>query len=96
MMFAPDEHSPLMDLVTFRRKRDLSQERLASSVGLRSKGHVSDIESGLVKPSIKTALRIEAFSEGAVAAETLVAPADAALLATHRRLATVQSAETAA
>lgn len=62
-----------MELATLRRKRGLSQEALANVLGLKSKGHISDIEradSGR-RPSLQLALKIEKWSDGLIRAESL-------------------------
>lgn len=62
-----------MDLASFRKSRGLSQEQCASELGLApsSKGWISEIESGARPASLRLALRIETWSQGAVAARTL-------------------------
>lgn len=39
---------------TLREAHDLTQEKLAYESGLRSKGHLSGIERGLVRPTLHT------------------------------------------
>ena len=87
-----------MDLATHRKSRGLSQEACAIALGLSptSKGHISGLETGAIKATIHLALQIEAWSSGEVPAESLLTEEDAALLATHRRLAAAQPAEAAA
>jgi len=60
-----------MDLATLRKQRNLSQEELAAELGIRSKGRISDIENGNRPASLRVALLIEAWSGGAIKAETL-------------------------
>jgi transcriptional regulator with XRE-family HTH domain len=70
-----------MSLESVRKARGLSQEQLARELGLRSKGYISDIESGRQRASLKLALKIEKWSDGQVKAADLC-PADADLLTT--------------
>lgn len=58
-------------LATYRRKRGLSQAKVAAAIGLRSKGHVSDLERGRVPITLKLALRIQKWSDGEVKAAEL-------------------------
>lgn len=75
-----------MDLRAFRESHGLSLAKLALMLGLKSKGHLSDVENGRASPSIRVALQIEAWSGGAVRAVDLLAREDAALLeAAHER-----------
>lgn len=62
-----------MDLATFRKTKKLSQEQLATTLGLKpsSKGWISEIESGLRPASLRLALKIERWSGGKVKAATL-------------------------
>jgi transcriptional regulator with XRE-family HTH domain len=69
-----------MDLVSFRKLRELTQARLAAELGMRSKGSISMIENGERYATLDQALRIERYSEGAVPAADLVDPAKAHLL----------------
>lgn len=69
-----------MDLESFRKSRGLTQEQLASELGLVSKGYVSRIETGDVRAPIKLALQIERWSGGEVRAVELLSPEDAGLL----------------
>jgi transcriptional regulator with XRE-family HTH domain len=73
-------------LTEYRNQRGISQQQLADALGIRSKGHISNIESGFEPAGLRLALQIEAWSDGVVPADSLLSPADAALLATHRRL----------
>ncbi|MCZ4109556.1 helix-turn-helix transcriptional regulator [Brevundimonas diminuta] len=52
-----------------RKRLELSQEELARRVGLKSKGHLSDIERDKDVPSLRVALALE--RETGVPAETL-------------------------
>ena len=70
-----------VELATVRRERGLSQEQLAAELGLSSKGYISDIESGNLRPSLKTALQIERWSDGVVGAVDLLEGEDRELLA---------------
>lgn len=69
-----------MDLASFRKSRELSQEQVAAAVDLQSKGYISGLESGATVAPLRVALRIHRWSEGMVAVEALVSPEDAALL----------------
>ena len=57
----------------------MSQQQLATALGMHSKGYISRIERGLAAP-IKLALEIERLSDGAVSALELVGNEDAELL----------------
>lgn len=67
-------YEPLgMDIATFRKDvLGLTQEEFARRVGLKSKGHVSDIER-TNRCSPKVALLIERLSEGKIDAADLSA-----------------------
>ena len=60
-----------MELESFRKSRGLSQAELARELGLRSKGYISDIEGRRQRCSLRLALRIQQWSEGAVPAASL-------------------------
>jgi transcriptional regulator with XRE-family HTH domain len=62
-----------MDLASFRKKRELSQEQCAVELGLSptSASWISDIENGNRKASLKLALKIERWSGGQVQAASL-------------------------
>ena len=60
-----------MDLESYRRSRGLTQEQVAQALGLRSKGYISDIEGRRQRCSLRLALRIQQWSEGAVPAASL-------------------------
>ena len=60
-----------MDLTSYRKARGLSQAECAKALGLRSRSYICEIESGIRSASLKTALRIEKWSEGAVPASSL-------------------------
>lgn len=60
-----------MTLADFRKSLGLSQEECAKALGLQSKGHISDVENGVKPASLRLALKIEKWSAGRVAAETL-------------------------
>ena len=85
-----------MNLAELRKLRGWSQQQLADELGIRSKGHVSNIESGAETAGLRLALQIEAWSNGEVPAASLLSPDDADLLAHHRRLSAAQPAEVAA
>lgn len=62
-----------MTLAEYRKVKGLSQEDVAKALGLKSKGHISDIErvkSGRY-PSLELALRIERFTGGKVSAASI-------------------------
>lgn len=69
-----------MDLRAFRELRGLSLQQVCDSIGLASKGHLSDLETGATPWPIKLALEVEVWSRGAVAAVELVNASDALLL----------------
>jgi transcriptional regulator with XRE-family HTH domain len=71
-----------MDLAAFRASRGITLEQCAAELGLsrKSKGYLSLIENGRIKPKLELALRIEAWSEGALKAPDLVSPEQAKLL----------------
>lgn len=60
-----------MDIAELRKDLGLSQEAFAARVGLKSKGHLSQIERGEQTPSVRVALEIERVSEGRVKASDL-------------------------
>ena len=70
-----------MSIRELREKLGLSQEAFAGRLGLKSKGHVSDLESGKCLPSVAVALELERLSEGELSASAL--NADVALIAAH-------------
>lgn len=70
-----------MDIRAFRQSRGLTQDAFAALIGLKSKGHVSEIENGQT-PSIRVALEIERVSEGVLKAADL--NADVALVDQYR------------
>ncbi|MFC7378239.1 helix-turn-helix domain-containing protein [Brevundimonas sp. GCM10030266] len=59
-----------MDIVALRKELGLSQEAFAAKVGLRSKGHVSDLERSQ-SASVRVALEIEKLSGGRIRARDL-------------------------
>jgi transcriptional regulator with XRE-family HTH domain len=66
-----------MDLESFRKSRGLTQQQLATAVGLRSKSYISRLETGAGPPaSLRLALRIERFSDGLVSASSLCPDAE--------------------
>lgn len=79
-----------------RERLGLSQEQLATALGLSSKGHVSDVETGRRSPGIKLALRIEQYFAGRVKAVDLVDPEDAELLRAFQARANTPEPEGAA
>lgn len=60
-----------MDLAAYRQLRGLSQEDCARELGLRSKGYISDIETGAQSAGVRLSLKIEAWSNGLVKAATV-------------------------
>lgn len=60
-----------MDIAALRKDLGLSQEAFAVRIGLSSKGHVSQLERGEIKPSIRVALNIEKVSDGRISAADL-------------------------
>lgn len=82
----------VMTLAEFRKDKGLSQEEVANALGLKSKGHISDIEradSGR-SPSLELALRIEKWSGGKVPASS-ICPLAAELMPARRRRAPEQA-----
>jgi transcriptional regulator with XRE-family HTH domain len=69
-----------MDIRALRKDLGLSQEAFATCLGLRSKGHVCELEAGKT-PSIRVAIEIEKVSGGRLRATEL--NADVALVAQH-------------
>jgi transcriptional regulator with XRE-family HTH domain len=69
-----------MDIRALRKDLGLSQEAFATRLGLRSKGHVCELEAGKT-PSIRVAIEIEKVSGGRLLATDL--NADVALVAQH-------------
>jgi transcriptional regulator with XRE-family HTH domain len=66
----------------YRRQRGLTLEQCCPLIGLglKSKGHLSRLESGQIPWPLRLALRVEAWSGGEVRAADLVHEKDAALL----------------
>lgn len=69
-----------MDIRTLRKDLALSQEAFAARLGLKSKGHVCELESGKT-PSIRVSIEIERVSGGRLRAADL--NPDVALVAKH-------------
>ena len=69
-----------MDLKAFRDSRGLSQQAAATELGLKSKSYLSMLEAGVVRATLRAALRIETWSGGTVRAVDLLNPEDAQLL----------------
>ena len=69
-----------MTLSDYRKQRGLSQSQTARELGLANKASISLYESGSLAVPMKLALRIEAWSDGAVRAVDLLPPEDAQLL----------------
>lgn len=69
-----------MDLAQHRKDRGLSLEQTAVDLGLAptSKGWLSEIENGKRDASLRLALKIERWSEGAVPASAVCAELRAA------------------
>lgn len=65
-----------MDFESYRKSRGLSLSATASALGLQSKTYVSDIEKRRRPPSLRVAIRIQAWSAGVVTARELL-PDDA-------------------
>lgn len=72
-------------IAQLRKDLGISQEQLAKRLGLKSKGHISQLERGDVTCSVETALKIENLSEGRIPASTL--NPDVALVEQARGLA---------
>ena len=60
-----------MDLLSYRTSRKLSQEQAARELGIKSAGHLSEIERHKTPAGSALALRIETWSGGAVPADSL-------------------------
>ena len=62
-------------LATFRTERGLTLEQMAVELGLspKSRGWLSEIERGVTDASLRLALRIERWTEGAVPAASVCA-----------------------
>ena len=61
-----------MDVKTLREELKLTQEQFAKRVGLKSKGYVSDLETGRIAGcSVRAALEIEKLSGGKIPASSL-------------------------
>ena len=69
-----------MDIASLRKDLGLSQEEFAPRIGLKSKGHVCELEAGKT-PSIRVAIEIEKVSGGRIRAADL--NPDVALVAQH-------------
>lgn len=61
----------MTELATVRREMGLSQDEMARRLGLKSKGHLSQIERGEQSPSVRTALEIERVTGGRIRAADL-------------------------
>lgn len=59
-----------MEITDLRKELGLSQEAFAALIGLKSKGHVSDLER-TKSASVAVALEIERLSAGRIAADSL-------------------------
>ena len=71
-MCAMDSTEPAQSpLARFRKRLGLTQEALASEIGLNHPASVSALETGKDAPSLEMALRIEVFSKGEVRAADL-------------------------
>lgn len=68
-----------MDIAALRKELGLSQEGFAMRLGLKSKAHVSAIESGKATPGIEVAFAIERLSGGKLKAADLNASVAAVL-----------------
>jgi len=68
-------------IASLRKRLALSQEAFAARVGLASKGHVCNIESGKIGASVRVALEIERLSDGEIPASDL--NPDVALVTQH-------------
>lgn len=60
-----------MQVRTLRQELGMSQEEFASRLGLKSKGHLSQIERGEAGASIRVALELERLSGGRIKATEL-------------------------
>ncbi len=60
----------LPELVALRKARGLSQDKLATALGIGSKSYVCDVER-TGRASAKIALKIESWSGGAIKAHEL-------------------------
>lgn len=58
-------------IAQLRKDLGLSQEQFAKRLGLKSKGHISDLERNGTTCSVEVALKIESLSEGRVPAASL-------------------------
>lgn len=77
-----------MTLAEYRKSKGLSQAAVARELGLRSKGHISDIEraESTRTASLELALRIEKWSGGKVSAAS-ICPIAAELIPAQRKRA---------
>ena len=55
-----------MNLKSWRIRRNLSQADVATSLGLKSRGQVADIERGRQEASAEVAIRLDRHSKGEV------------------------------
>jgi transcriptional regulator with XRE-family HTH domain len=60
-----------MEITALRKEMALSLEAFAGLLGLKSKGHLSQLERGEQTPSVRVALKIEQVSGGRISAATL-------------------------
>lgn len=61
-----------MDVESFRKSRDWTQERLAAALGVESKGYISSLENGSKPWPMELALKMQLVSDGAVPARSLL------------------------
>ncbi|HWF01579.1 MAG TPA: helix-turn-helix transcriptional regulator [Caulobacteraceae bacterium] len=69
-----------MDFKAYRERLGLSLGECAAQLGLKSKGHLSDMENGHKDFPIRLALQVERWSGGELRAVDLVSETDRDLL----------------
>ena len=69
-----------MNFKSYRESRGLSQQDVATALGLKSKGQISSLESGTWDFTLRLALEVEVWSGGEVTALSLLKGADRELL----------------
>ena len=76
-----DTAADSIDIAKLRERLGDSLAEFATRLGLKSKGQASEIERGLVTPTVKVALEIERLSNGDISAASL--NPDVALIEAH-------------
>jgi transcriptional regulator with XRE-family HTH domain len=73
-----DNENPFEQIAALRVKRGETLAQFALTLGISSKGRISEMEKGLVRPTVAQALAIEKLSDGRIDAAALNADVAAA------------------